>query len=107
MRLQAFAGELMEILAIQLKSNATRSKFAAFVHKSVPESGTSSGRAGSSSLKLLRTAIPALKDDQHVIVTPEFSLDSGCDEVTEFCEVFYQLDRGQWFVWPSALAEVS
>jgi len=42
-----------------------------------------------------------------VIVTPEFSLDSGCDEVTEFCEVFYQLDHGQWFVWPSALAEIS
>ena len=97
----------MEILAIQLKSNIAPNKFSAFVHKSVPEWRTSSGRAGSSSLKLLRTAIPALKEDQHVIVTPEFSLSLGRDEVTEFCEVFYHLDRGQWFVWPSALGEIS
>jgi hypothetical protein len=77
----------------------------AFVHKSAPE--WPARRTGSSSLKLLRTAIPALRDDQHVIVTPEYRPDSPCDGVTEFCEVFYCLDRGQWFVWPSALAAIS
>ena len=95
----------MEIVAIQLKSDVVPNKSAGFMHKSAPDWYTK--RAWSSSLKVLRTAIPALKEDQHVIVTPEFSLSSERDEVTEFCEVFYHLDRGQWFVWPSALGEIS
>ena len=97
----------MEILAIQLKSNATPNKFAGFVQKSAPEWRTPSGRTGSSSLKLLRTSIPALREDQHVIVTPEYAPAYAQDELTEICEVFYSLDRGQWFVWPSALPEIS
>ncbi len=95
----------MEILAIQLKSDVVPNKSAGFMHKSAPE--WHARRTGSLSLKLLRTAIPALCEDQYVIVTPEYSPDSACDQLNEFCEIFYSLDRGQWFVWPSALAQVS
>jgi hypothetical protein len=95
----------MEILAIQMKSDVVPNKFAAFVHKAAPQWPT--GRVGSSSLKLLRTAIPALRDDQHVIVTAEYCPGSGRDELTEICEVFYHLSRDQWLAWPSTLADIS
>jgi hypothetical protein len=95
----------MEILAIQLKSEVVANQSAGYIHKSAPHWHTR--RTGSSSLKLLRTAIPALREDQHVIVTPDYPPDAACDELTEFCEVFYNLDRGQWFAWPSALAHIS
>ena len=93
----------MEILAIELKSGVVPSKAAGFMHKSTPEWHARSA----SSLKVLRTAIPALRDDQHLIVTPEYSPESERDDLTEFCEVFYSLDKGQWFVWPSAVAHPS
>jgi hypothetical protein len=95
----------MEILAIQLKSDVVPNKSAGFMHKSGPE--WPAGRTGSSSLKVLRTAIPALRDDQHLIVTPEYSPESARDDLTEFCEVFYNLDRGQWFAWPQRLNQAS
>jgi hypothetical protein len=94
----------MEIVAIQLKSDVVPNKSAGFMRKSAPEWHAS--RAWSS-LKVLRTAIPALRDDQHLIVTPEYSPESGRDDLTELCEVFYSLDKGQWFVWPSAVARPS
>jgi len=95
----------MEILAIQMKSDVVPNKFAAFVHKSAPE--WPARRTGSSSLKLLRTAIPSLREDQHVIVTPEYCPGYANDELTEVCEVFYSLGRSQWLAWPCALGEVS
>ena len=94
----------MEIVAIQLKSDVVPNRSAGFMHKSTSKWHA---RRAWSSLKVLRTAIPALRDDQHLIVTPEYSPDSARDDLTEFCEVFYSLDRGQWFVWPSALATIS
>jgi hypothetical protein len=94
----------MEILAIQLKSDVVPNKSAGFMHKSAPEWHA---RPAWSSLKVLRTAIPALRGDQHLIVTPEYSPESARDDLTEFCEVFYSLDKGQWFVWPSALSSIS
>ena len=95
----------MEIIAIQLKSDVVPNKSAGFMHKSAPE--WYARRAWLSSLKVLRTAIPALRDDQHLIVTPEYSPESERDDLTEFCEVFYSLDKGQWFVWPSTVAHPS
>ena len=95
----------MEILAIQLMSGVAPNQSAAFVQRSTPE--WPGCRTGSLSLKLLRTAIPALRDGQHVIVTPEYCPDVARDDITEFCEVFYHLNRGQWFVWPSAVGQIS
>jgi hypothetical protein len=95
----------MEILAIQMKSDVAPNTPVAFVHRSCPD--WPAGRTGSSSLKLLRTAIPALRNDQHLIVTPEYSPELARDDLTEFCEIFYNLDRGQWFAWPQRLDQIS
>jgi hypothetical protein len=95
----------MEILAVEMKTDVAPNTPAAFIQRSGADWPT--GRTGSSSLKILRTAIPALKNDQHLIVTPEYSPQSARDDLTEFCEVFYNLARGQWFAWPQRLEQVS
>ena len=91
----------MEILAIQFKSEIVPNQSAAFTHRSAPEWQLPGSRTGASSVRVLRTAIPALREHQYLIVTEDPPPKSVRDELTEFCEVFYQLDRGQWFVMPA------
>jgi hypothetical protein len=91
----------MEILAIQFKSEIVPNQSAGFTHRSAPEWQRTSSRTESSSIRVLRTSIPALKNDQYLIVTQDAPPRSVCADLTEFCEVFYHLDRGQWFVMPT------
>jgi hypothetical protein len=87
----------MEILAVELKSGVAGNNFVAFVGQSIPGWRKLAHRDGRSSLKLLKATIRSLKHES-VVVAEGCCPDSPSDGLTAFCEVFYDLDYGQWFV---------
>ena len=91
----------MRILAIELKSGVVPSSFVGFVENSASDWGKAGTRNRQLSLKLLKTDIPALRQDQFVVAVPAFLPEAPLEGLTEFCEVFYNLDCRQWFVWPA------
>jgi hypothetical protein len=97
----------MEILAVELKSGVASNNFVAFVEQSVSGRRAWTAQGGWSSLKLLRAGIKPLRQEQCVFVVEGFFFDSSVEGLTEFCEVFYNLDCGQWFAWPTSSAAAS
>ncbi len=97
----------MEILAIELKSGVVPTSFVGFVENSTSDWGKAGTRNRQLSLRLFKTDIPALRRDQFVVAVPAFLPEASLEGLIEFCEVFYNLDCGQWFVWPAVGAVVS
>jgi hypothetical protein len=96
----------MEILAVELKSGVVGNPMS-FIDNSTPGWRKLASHDGWSSLKLLKTGFPGLRGDPFVVVVEGCVQDSEAGGLTEFCEVFYNLDCGQWFVWPSPSAATS
>lgn len=97
----------MEILAIELKSGVVPATFVGFVENSASDWRKSGMRNRQLSLRLFKTDIPALRQDQFVVAVPAFLPEASLEGLTEFCEVFYHLDCRQWFMWPAVGAAAS